>query len=89
MGCGNDGCRGGGGRGSGIDRSPATRKGKPEEREREGWQVEGAGVGADGGDGSDRQADGVGVAGGEPQAGAQRVTKRSKPKYRSSQERSP
>ena len=89
MGCGSDGCRGGGGRGSGIDRSPATRKGKPEEREREGWQVEGAGVGADGGDDGGRQADGVGVAGGEPQAGAQRVTKRSKPKYRSSQERSP
>ena len=28
MGCGNDGCRGGGGRGSGIDRSPAAKKGK-------------------------------------------------------------
>ena len=51
--------------------------------------MEGAGVGADGGDDGGRQADGVGVAGGEPQAGAQRVTKRSKPKYRSSQERSP
>ena len=49
----------------------------------------GAGGGADGGDDGGRQADGVGVAGGEPQAGAQRVTKRSKPKYRSSQERSP
>ena len=34
--------------------------------------MEGAGVGADGGDGSDRQADGVGVAGGEAQLGAQR-----------------
>ena len=41
-----------------------------------------AGVGLgipDGGDGGGRQADGVGVAGGEPQAGAQRVTGRSKP----------
>ena len=34
----------------------------------------GAGLGADGGDGGGRQADGVCVAGGEPQAGAQRVT---------------
>lgn len=34
----------------------------------------GAGSGADGGDGGGRQAGGVGVAGGEPQAGAQRVT---------------
>ena len=49
----------------------------------------GAGVGADGGDGSDRQADGVGVAGGEPQVGAQRVTGRSKPEYQNSQKRSP
>ena len=89
MGCGNDGCRGGGGRGSGIDRGPAAKKGRTEKRDREGWQVAGAGVGADGGDDGGRQADGVGVAGGEPQAGAQRVTKRSKPKYRSSQERSP
>ena len=47
----------------------------------------GAGLGIpDGGDGGGRQADGVGVAGGEPQAGAQRVTGRSKPEYRSSQE---
>ena len=76
MGCGNDGCRGGGGRGSGIDRGPAAKKGRTEKREREGWQVAGAGVGADGGDDGGRQADGVGVAGGEPQAGAQRVTKR-------------
>ena len=29
--------------------------------------MEGVGVGADGGDGSGRQVDGVGVAGGEPQ----------------------
>ena len=35
MGCGNDGCRGGGGRGSGIDRSPAAKKGKTR-GEREG-----------------------------------------------------
>ena len=49
-------------------------------REREGWQVAGVGLGIpDGGDGGGRQADGVGVAGGEPQAGAQRVTGRSKP----------
>ena len=44
----------------------------------------GAGLGADGGDDGgrhSRQADGVGVAGGEPQAGAQRVTGRSKPEY--------
>jgi len=51
--------------------------------------VEGAGVGPDGGDGSGRQADGVGVAGGEPQVGALRVTGISKPEYRSSQKRSP
>ena len=42
----------------------------------------GAGLGIpDGGDGGGRQADGVCVAGGEPQAGAQRVTGRSKPEY--------
>ena len=42
----------------------------------------GAGLGIpDGGDGGGRQAGGVGVAGGEPQAGAQRVTGRSKPEY--------
>ena len=34
--------------------------------------MEGAGVGADGGDGGGRQADGVGVAGGEAQVGAQK-----------------
>ena len=44
------------------------------------WQVAGVGLGIpDGGDGGGRQADGVCVAGGEPQAGAQRVTGRSKP----------
>ena len=53
-----------------------------------------AGVGLgipDGGDGGGRQADGVGVAGGEPQAGAQRVTGRSKPgiKYRVDQKKCP
>ena len=66
-------CRGGGG----IDRGPAETRG---EREREGWQVAGVGLGIpDGGDGGGRQADGVCVAGGEPQAGAQRVTGGSKP----------
>ena len=67
-------CRGGGG----IDRGPAAKKGK-QRREREDggrWQVRGwevmvvtavAGM----------KADGAGVAGGEPQAGAQRVTGRS------------
>ena len=40
MGCGNDGCRGGGGRGSGIDRSPAEGKNQRRERGRGSrWKV--------------------------------------------------